>query len=58
MSLEIRYCNQVGCKNELEEGECNLRDGDQVDIYWFCPSCEWDERENGIDFDAAWNERD
>ena len=56
MSLVPRYCTY--CKGELEEGECNLRNGDETDIYWFCTVCEWDERDQGIDFDFEWNNND
>ena len=37
---KCRYCN-----TQLEEGECNLRNDDETDIYWYCPECDYDERE-------------
>ena len=47
----------VHCGGAIEEGECNLRNGDETDVYWFCPSCEWDERDD-VDYDFEWNDRD
>tara|TARA_Y100001963_G_C6724636_1_gene420802 strand:+ start:77 stop:292 length:216 start_codon:yes stop_codon:yes gene_type:complete len=39
-----RHC--FHCGGAIEEGECNLRNGDEVDVYWFCPHCDWDERDD------------